>query len=156
MYRTGRDKDSPDEYSLSLTRFPGSVFTEYRYEKINIYKVRFMRYLFFNHILSVIIHVFMWLSTRRASKFSGNHLYNHQYSWFPDYVFLCVYIVLHDLLSVGHKGTNSITLQHIFLLTKCQFRTTYLRPNWYYDFAHASPIAVSVKKVTKSILTKGT
>ena len=156
MYRTGIDKDSPDKYSLSLTRFPGSVFTEYRYEGSIFIKIASWGIYFFKHILSVIIHVFMWLSARRASQFSGNHLYNHQCSWFPDYVILCVCIVLHDLLSVEHKGATSITLQHIFLLTNCQFCTTHLRPNRYYDFTTHAPRCRFLKKIAKIILTKGT
>ena len=96
----------------------------------------------FNHILSVIIHVLMWLSGRRASKFSGNHLYNYQCSWFPDYVFLRVYIVLYDLLSVGHKVATSATLQHIFILTNANC-STLLRSKRHYGF-------------TKTILTKRT
>ena len=102
VWNRHRYKDSLDKYSLSLTRFPGSVFTEYRYERIIIIRIVSWGIYSFNHILSVIIHLFMWLSARRAFELSGNHECNYQCSCFPDYVFLCVNVVLHHLLFVRH------------------------------------------------------
>ena len=149
MYRKGIDKDSPDKYSLSLTRFPGSVFTEYRYEGSIFIRIASWSIYFFKHILSVIIHVFMWLSARRASQFPGNHLYNHQCSWFPDYVILCVCIVLHDLLSVEHKGATSITLQHIFFNQLPIVYDSFTTKSVLWFYYSCTPMPISAKKLLK-------